>query len=248
MTKRRAIVYLAWGNDSILELIESIKRSVAIKNYKKVLLTDEKTYENCITKNYGKLSSIFHQIIPHKFVSNGLLRKSELIKIVPKQFDSFLYLDTDAIVLRDVSLGFQKAEAHSIALSPAPHYSLDYFWGFSRVMEYEGIPCEGQMQYNTGVIFFTLDEYTKVVFDKWNSLCSRYGNMLPNDQPFLSLAMEEEGFNPYTLSINYNYRGFGDNISGFVRIWHNRGKVPKDLNVDPGVWPPRRAFSGKVER
>jgi hypothetical protein len=47
-----------------------------------------------------------------------------------------------------------------------------------------------------------------------------------SDQPYISLAMEMMGFNPYTLSPSFNCRGFGELISGSVRIWHSYNPVP----------------------
>ena len=60
------------------------------------------------------------------------------------------------------------------------------------------------------------------------------------------MAMEMLRFNPYTLSISYNYRGVGDRISGDVRIWHSHGKMPENINDYEHVWPGRRAWPGKV--
>jgi hypothetical protein len=49
-----------------------------------------------------------------------------------------------------------------------------------------------------------------------------------SDQTYLSLAMELRGFNPYTLSPSFNYRAFGELISGSIRIWHSYEPVPKN--------------------
>jgi hypothetical protein len=38
--------------------------------------------------------------------------------------------------------------------------------------------------------------------------------------------MEMLGFNPYTLSPSFNYRAFGELISGSIRIWHSYAPVP----------------------
>jgi hypothetical protein len=48
------------------------------------------------------------------------------------------------------------------------------------------------------------------------------------DQPYISLAMEILGFNPYTLSPSFNHRAFGELISGPVRIWHSYAPPPPD--------------------
>ena len=77
-------------------------------------------------------------------------------------------------------------------------------------------------------------------------LGSKYGNEYGGDQPFFTLAMEQLNFNPYTLSISYNYRGCGDGISGLVRIWHSHGKMPENINQFKVVVPLRRAWPSKL--
>ena len=68
------------------------------------------------------------------------------------------------------------------------------------------------------------------VLERWMFLALKYQNEFRNDQPFFSMAMEQLGFNPYTLSLSYNYRGFGDSISGIVRVWHSRASIPEEIN------------------
>ena len=104
------------------------------------------------------------------------------------------------------------------------------------------IDCKGQLLYNSGVIFFKNSPKARSVLECWKKLALRYENKSPHDQPFLTLAMEVLGFNPYSLTISYNYRGRGNAISGPVRIWHHRGDVPADINEHHDVWPPRRAW------
>ena len=113
-------------------------------------------------------------------------------------------------------------------------------------MAIEKIPCKGQIQYNTGVIFFRLSDDVKIVFQRWLELGYKYRDSFGNDQPFFTLAMEMFDLNPYTLSPSYNYRGFGDSISGTVKIWHSHGQMPPDINEIRSVWPPRKAIPGKV--
>lgn len=231
-----AVVFLAWGERYINEVLHCIDHSPALSQYDLYIVTDQ-------------ASEIEHprlRVIRADFKQSGLLRKTELIDFLPKGYDVFLFLDSDTIVLEDISLGFDKAAQHGIAVAPAPHYSLDYFFGFGDVMKSENMPVSGQLQYNTGVIFFNTAASTISVFRRWQELAEKYRNIRQNDQPFFSLAMEQLGKNPYTLSISYNYRGYGDAISGVVRIWHSHKKMPEDINRFDLVWPPRRAVPGKV--
>ena len=231
-----AVVFLAWGERYIKEVNHCIENSPGIEQYDLFLVTDHST-----EVAHSKL-----HVIRTDFESDGLLRKTELANYLPDDYDVFLFLDSDTVVLEDISLGFEKAAKHGIALAPAPHYSLDYFFGFGKIMRSEAMPTLGQLQFNTGVVFFNCDDRTRAVFKKWNALAKKHQEVCKNDQPFFSMALEQLEFNPYTLSISYNYRGYGDAISGVVRIWHSHKPMPKDINQFKLIWPPRRAIPGKV--
>lgn len=236
---KHAIVFLAWGKKYVTEVESCIRRSKAIEGYDIVLITD-------LATDLDGLQHRFTEVIRASFETEGLLRKAELVKFLPEKYDVYLFLDSDTVVIEDISLGFEKAERFSIAVAPAPHYSLDYFWGFDRIMALEGTPCKGQLQYNTGVIFVRNSPTVKLIFQRWMELALKYQEEFKNDQPFFSLAMEQLNFNPYTLSISYNYRGFGDAISGVVRIWHSHGELPANINEFKIAWPPRRAWPSRV--
>lgn len=237
--RKQAVIFLAWGEKYIKEVKFCIEQSKAIRDFECILITDTET-------DLQNLPSGFTEVIRAPFESEGLIRKAELIKFLPDNYDIFLFLDSDTVVIEDISLGFEKAEKFSIAVSPAPHYSLDYFFGFDQVMAAENVPCKGQLQYNTGIIFFKNTSVTRAVFECWMNLALKHQKICNNDQPFFSLAMEKLDFNPYTLSISYNYRGFGDAISGIVRIWHSHGDLPENINEFTIAWPPRRAEPAKV--
>jgi hypothetical protein len=236
-----AVVFLTWGDQYIKEVYSCITKSEKyLAGYDKVLITDGDTQ---IDDNDGQ----FTHVIRAEFKQQGLLRKTELHEYLPDTYAGYLLLDSDTVIVEDISLGFKKAEIHGIAASPAPHYSLDHFWGFDLVMKKEGVSTIGQLQYNTGVIFFKNSPAVKEVFKKWGLLGCSYQDEFTNDQPFFTLAMEQLEFNPYTLSISYNYRGFGEFISGDVRIWHSHGSMPEKINEYDSAWPPRRAWPGRVE-
>ena len=97
----------------------------------------------------------------------------------------------------------------------------------------EGITPRGQMVYNTGVIFATPHRPdVRAVFDQTLSLAQKYQDKVWNEQPYFSLAMETLNFNPYTLSPSFNHRGFGELISGSIRIWHSYEPLPKNADVE----------------
>lgn len=241
--KSRAIVWMAWGQEYVKEAKVSLK-SVKSLGYPKILITDEETL---VALNS---TEAFDHVVTADFDQggNGLLAKSEMWKWLPDQYNSFLFLDTDTRVLGDIEYGFQQAEKHEMAIVPAAHYCLDHFWEFGRVMEAEGTEQQGQLQYNTGVIFFTRTPRVEQIFGRWKELASRYAQVHHNDQPYLTLAMYQEDFRPYALSPNYNYRGMGVPMIGEVRIWHTPHEPPEDLNDQPGWWPMRYFVSGSFHR
>jgi hypothetical protein len=227
--KRRAIVFFAWGANFIGHLARCLRES-RLPDYPVVVITDSAT-------DVGDLPSFVTVVRRHCQLS-GKVRKVELLTSLPEELETVLFLDVDARVIGDISLGFEKAEKHGIAMAPAPHYSLPHFRDFRRVMLAEGItPC-GQVVYNSGVMFFAANRPdVRAVFDLALQLAKKYDqpewsaeyDHSPwSDQPYLTLAMEELSFNPYTLSPSFNYRGFGELISGSIHVWHSYAPVPDD--------------------
>jgi len=238
VTNKFAVIFVAWGKKFVNEVQDCIDQSPFLENCDKYLVTDDVT---AVTDDRLK-------VLRTHFKYEGFLRKLEFIDLLPEGYDFYLFLDSDTRIIEDISLGFEKAMKYGIAVAPAPHYSLDQFWGFERIMKKEGVPCRGQMQFNCGVIFFSLNDDVRAVFNRWKVLADKYQQECVHDQPLLSLAMEQEGFNPYCLSISYNYRNFGDNISGIVRIWHSHGKMPEGINEFDKPWPPRKILNGRIIR
>ena len=236
---RRAVVYFFWGERHMNEAVSSVRAVTKIVNAPTVAITDE------ATASLDPISSTFTEVVVAPHGLSSLLAKADLHCRLPAAYDSFLFLDTDVTPVADISYGFEKAEEFGIAASMAPHYSLDYFWGFDRVLSAAGLPCRSQLQYNTGVIFFIRRPDVDAVFRKWAELALDLGPKLDfhNDQPFFSLAMELLHFNPFCLSPAYNYRALGELASGLIRIWHSHAQVPPGVNEFEAAWPPRR-FQG----
>ncbi len=243
MKKKRAVVFLAWGKRHVNQVFSCIKES-KLSGYSLILITDHSTW---VPEKVPGL-----EIVRADFLHDCFLRKAELSIFLPKGYDSYLFLDSDTVVIEDISFGFEKAEIHGIALATATHYSLDHFWNAGDVMRKEELGESGQLQYNSGVMFFALTDRVIDVFNQWRELAEWYRNeMFDDDQSLLSIAMEKLNFSPYTLSRNYNYRYLekripGEPISGVVRIWHSHSKVPRDINVFETTWPPRSVVKGKM--
>jgi len=235
MTDRFAVLFFAWGESYVKETEQCIIKSKPIHKYDLILFTDHET-------DIAPIENWFTKTIRISFESTGHIRKAELISHLPQNYNGFLLLDSDTVVLEEIDLGFEKALKHGIALAPAYHYSLGAFHGFTEVMKIEEVPQLGQLLYNSGVIFFKNTTVVRSVMELWRTLALRHQKRIKYDQPYLSLAMEMLDFNPYTLPITFNYRGSGEHISGGVKIWHSQHSMPSTINKNPYTWPPRRAY------
>jgi hypothetical protein len=216
----RAIVFFAWGTDYVERVAACIRES-ELPGYPIFVVTDTATDASGLPRDV--------EVVRLVFQLSGKTRKAEFFGRMPENIGTALFLDADTRVIDDVSLGFEKAETHGIAIAPAPHYSLADFRDFREIMIAEGVTLLGQMIYNTGVIFAMPHRPdVRAVFDRTLVLAQKYREKPWNEQPYLSLAMELLNFNPYTLSPSFNHRGFGELISGSIRIWHSYEPLPSN--------------------
>jgi hypothetical protein len=220
VTSSRAIVFFAWGAEYIDHVARCVRES-RLAEYPVFVSTD------AVTDVGGLPPDI--TVVRRDCQFSGKVRKTELLTCLPEQIETALFLDADTRVIGDISLGFEKAERHGIAMVPAPHYSLADFRDFRQIMLSEGVMPLGQIVYNSGVIFFAPHRPdVRAVFDLTLALARKYPAAPWGDQTYLTLAMELLGFNPYTLSPSFNYRAFGELISGSIRIWHSYEPVPRN--------------------
>jgi hypothetical protein len=244
---RRAIVYMVWGEKFVQQALDNIPPK-EIVDVPVVLITDKES--ECFVPQNHPFESIK---IVEKFRSYDWMNKSTLWDNLPEEYNSFLYLDTDTVTLKDISFGFEMAERYGIALSQATSYCLPSHHDFRRIMKAAGLPDAGQMQYNAGVYFFVRRPDVEAVFKLYQKACYDYSEQFDYtnkagkriDQPFLSFAMESLKFNPYTLSINWCYRGLdAEPVCGDVRIWHSHHPVPEKINQPEHLYGPRRRYRG----
>jgi hypothetical protein len=214
----RGIIHVYWGDKVSGELarsIESVKR--------------------------------FHPDLPHQSFrlpdDSGLLDKASMLALSP--FETTLFLDTDTVVLGPLDFGFEKAEQHGLAccINECP-------WA----RRYAGIGGD-QIEYNTGVLFFT--RQAERVFSRWAECASdldssivflREGKtcLMPhNDQAGFSQAIEDTGFNPFILPLNWNLRpAWQRSFFGPVKIWHDRSEVPMELRF----WNEQQSLESSIIR
>ena len=155
-------------------------------------------------------------------------------------FDETIFLDVDTVVLEDPSYGFEAASKYGMALVIAPACFTPRHWPDIKSNPELSHLSDDNIQYNSGVIFFTKSKKTLALAKSWkyyskiiaenkhcdpDSLSIKY-----SDQNSLSIACWETGFNPHVLPKNWNYRHFQANrnsLFGPVKIWHSYGKVPQ---------------------
>lgn len=173
---------------------------------------------------------------------SSLLDKSRMADLSP--FDETLFLDADTVVMGRLDYGFEKAAQHGLAccICECP-------WA----RRFSGLENRGDIvEYNTGVIFFT--RKSRPLFDAWvrlrgigSSLFYRAPEgvkiMLENDQAGFAAAVDETGFNPFALPLNWNFRRqWQETVFGPVKIWHGYADPPPQL----GPWNESQSMPGAV--
>ena len=235
-----AVIHIGWGESYLDQIALSILDSIPL-NLPHFLITEENPP---LKSEYRKL---FDAVIEVNFEGSDINRKSEVLRHLPIEFDTWLFLDADTRILKPITLGFEKAKQHGLAIPIEVQYCLEAYTTFGRVLDSEKVERRGILHYNTGVIFFQLNAQVKELFRLWDDLCHKHEKINNNVQPYLTLAMEKLGFLPYVLSPSYSYRGFGELASGDIYIWHSYVHLPPNLNEYQKTWPMRRVYLGEVE-
>jgi hypothetical protein len=174
-----------------------------------------------------------HEIVEVETAASGpfaLQEKAKMLDVSP--FDETLYLDADTVVMGRLDFGFQKAAAHGLALSICENPWARRYWK---------IFSGDEIEYNTGVIFFTRE--AKFLFDAWKECASQLDasvlytqgaevKIMPsNDQGTFAAALEKTGVNPYVLPCNWNFRPqWQKSFFGPIKIWHHYSNPPDYLD------------------
>ena len=90
------------------------------------------------------------------------------------------------------------------------------------------------------MIFFT--EAAKPVFERWSKLApkidstlihlanGKQAHMPHNDQCSFAVAIDDTGFSPFVLPLNWNFRPyFYRSFFGPIKIWHDYADVPQSF-------------------
>ena len=157
-----------------------------------------------------------------------LLDKARLLDFTP--FEETLFLDMDTVVMGNLDFGFRKGREVGLALCIC-----ECPWA----RRYGGLTGD-LVEYNTGVMFFT--NKAKPVFDAWTGLVAHvessivfqaggeYVKMPLNDQAGFAKAIDDTGFVPYVLPLNWNFRPrWHKSWFGPLKVWHDYAPVPDAL-------------------
>ena len=201
----RGILYMVWGSN-IDGVLDRSRRSV--------------------TEMHPDLPVEIIRLETEKDPFPGLLQKATMLNRSP--FEETLYLDADTVVLGRLEYGFEKAKKHGIACSIC-----ECPWA----KRYTGLIGRDLIEYNTGVIFFT--KVAAPLFATWERLVAQIDSSLVfvreqkifrmpyNDQAGFAASVEETGFLPFVLPLNWNFRPqWHRSFFGPIRIWHDYSKVP----------------------
>ncbi len=144
-------------------------------------------------------------------------------------FEETLYLDCDTMVMGPLDFGFKMAQEHDLAccICECP-------WA-RRFNDLHG----DQIEYNTGVIFFTKSSVT--VFHAWSNFAIRHAtiqhhdgdkviSVSGNDQGGFAMAVADSQISPFVLPLNWNFRpDWHRSFFGPLKIWHHYADVPDDV-------------------
>ncbi len=170
-----------------------------------------------------------HELIKIDAVSGdpkSLNQKAAMLELSP--FEETLFLDVDTVVMGNLDFGFEKAKKYGLALSicEAP-------WARRYPKLFRG----DEIEYNTGVIFFTkkarsvFEEWKRIVYLVDSSIIGVDENgiftMPSNDQGSFAKAIQDTSFNPFILPINWNFRPeWHKSFWGPIKIWHDYSDPP----------------------
>jgi hypothetical protein len=235
---KRAIFAVAWTEAYVKQAVASIRQWQDFFGDS----VDFFLISDVLLENAEGIGSI---VVDFKLI--GYPRKVEGIVLhKPEGYEEYLYLDTDITILENIDFGFTQSKRFGIAVASAPTYLLDEFRGFDEVLNDLGIEPAGQIQYNSGLIFFTPGPLVNRAFGRWYQLCVKFQGRWNRDQEFLAVAMDLENLNPYVLSKAYNTRGLYEPIWGKTRVWHSHAPVPKGINQNYSDKVPRLLAKGKL--
>lgn len=160
---------------------------------------------------------------------SNMLDKADMVEHSP--FDETLYLDTDTVVLGRLDHGFEKAAQHGVACSIC-----ECPWARRVVSMRE---MGDVVEFNCGVLFWSrkgeplMRRYQQLTHEMDTTILFWHeqvglAQLNDNDQAGFAMAVEQLGFNPWVLPLNWNFRPKWHRACyGPIKIWHDYAPVPE---------------------
>lgn len=160
----------------------------------------------------------------HLFTEPAHNYRDKLWGFVRAPYERCVFLDSDTVVVGDISELFELLERFDFAAAHAPGRS------GARIHDYEdkSIPSSF-VQFNTGVVCFRRTPAVLAAFEEWRRI---YGEnpRHRHDQPSLRAALYESQLSLYVLPPEYNFLEGCAYFSGPVKIVHS-AESPEHLRV-----------------
>ena len=160
----------------------------------------------------------------------GMIDKARMVDISP--FDETLFIDADTVVLGRLDYAFEKAAKHGVAICICECPWARRFGGLAHMGDIT--------EFNTGIVFWS--PKGNEVMTRWRDIAvnmdssitflSKNGvSLMPtNDQAGFALAVEQLGFNPWVLPLNFNFRPkWMYSCFGPIKIWHDYDDIPTNV-------------------
>lgn len=210
------VFYLAYGERYLNEAVRSANSLLKFHPDARLTLLSPETItpdpfrETVIVNRYEKRN------VQKSYALASLMEEFDL----DREYDPSewcLFLDTDTLVLGDLSQVHPLMGTHDIAMVHAPNRKTGW-------REFSDETIDAERDFNTGVIFFTERAIHKGLFSEWhrNVVNKSYNN----DQTALSEIVRVMGamVSTHVLTAEWNLRtGFSNVLDGEVRIIHGRG-------------------------
>ena len=230
-----AVVYVAWGDSHVAEAkksLESLKKYTS--NVRSYLFTDV----NVGVDMFDCVSSVRVYDKRARTKAGGILKSFDVVKEV-----RVVYLDSDTLILGDISHLFEVANYYDVAMAHAP---------FRLKKGKSTLPFVSPAlpTFNSGVIVYKKIHGNTHLFHAWE----KHVIGEKSDQFILSnlIYSGNYGVNISVLPPEYNARtGWPFCVQGKVRIIHgmsNLEQVAKVVNQNPGacrVWVPGKGMIRK---
>ncbi|RYZ28828.1 MAG: hypothetical protein EOO10_08225 [Chitinophagaceae bacterium] len=208
------VLYVATGEKYIKEVIEAARSCKESNRYPIAVITD--------SANHPLPKDLFDIVIVKE--AQYSYRDKLLLQYTP--FEKTIFLDTDTLVIEDLSDLFRLLDFREFAIHQA-----DEGYEFSMPDVSNAMP-----EFNTGVIAYRMTENVKKLFSDWNASFDVIKD-ISTDQYHLRKTLYESDVRYATVSSAYNFIVYYNNyVIQKVKVLHGRPfsylrEIAKEINI-----------------